>query len=317
MKTKCSMCFENFNLFNPGAAITGVIEEGFSALNNQVLGAIDNGFEKLNEIHNETIKKKLEDTLHEASEKIFQKLKSELLTAIKAEVDNENGFLKLQGKTFTNSQITTQIHNVLSSYNNKHEDFIRDMNNSIIADKLVLNFQNLLGANPSEALKDAMQSAILAAYDKATSRAIDHCQTLLKNTWNDLSKELEETVGEEVADLVGSFIPSGLPILPPFGWWITINVWVIEIDGEIPEFSVTDTYDETHPHPFYGHTAQEYRRENRRVYRDVTGDNIFTQIGENNRIEFGFTTGTFIIVPPGPPGAGDRTGGFDELDETE
>jgi hypothetical protein len=308
--------YRNINVFSPGAAITGLVEDGFGALNQQVLGAIDNGFDALKEITDEALKNKLENTLHEASDKLYAKLSQELFSAIRAEVDNENGFLKLQGKTFTNAQITAKINNVLLSYSNKPEDFIRDMNNSKIAEDLVIEFQSLLGQNPSLALQDAMQSAVLTAYDKATSIAIDHCQSLLKDVWDDLSKELEKSVGDAVADLVGSCIPSGFPILPPFGWWITINVWIIEVDGVIPEFSVTDTYDETNPHPFYGHTAQEYIREIKEIRMDVTGKNIFNYLGNNNRIEFDFMTGTFIIVPPGAPGAGDKTGGFDEVSDT-
>jgi len=38
----------------------------------------------------------------------------------------------------------------------------------------------------------------------------------------------------------------------------------------------------------------------------------FAKVGENLPIEFSFTTGTFIIVPPGVKGIGDRLGGTTE-----
>jgi hypothetical protein len=59
----------------------------------------------------------------------------------------------------------------------------------------------------------------------------------------------------------------------------------------------------------FGHEWQVYRRMDD-VIEDLT-DN-FEIIGKNYPIEFKFTTGTFIVVPPGPKGIGDRSGGIDE-----
>ncbi|TKY91735.1 MAG: hypothetical protein C5S46_04295, partial [Candidatus Methanomarinus sp.] len=52
-----------------------------------------------------------------------------------------------------------------------------------------------------------------------------------------------------------------------------------------------------------------YRRKNEAI-EDLT-DN-FEIIGRNYPIEFKFTTGTFIIVPPGPRGIGDKSINFEE-----
>ena len=90
--------------------------------------------------------------------------------------------------------------------------------------------------------------------------------------------------------------PTGLPILPPTPvtpWVITINVWVIDVKGEYCEFKVLDTTDETIFNPLFGHDPQIYVRKEGSVY-NMNND---TLIGENTRLEYGFTTVAFAVVP--------------------
>ncbi len=80
------------------------------------------------------------------------------------------------------------------------------------------------------------------------------------------------------------------------------------MEGRIDEFTLFDVDNECHPNPIYGHEAQMYKRMDDMVEDPVNNK----KIGKNIPIEFEFTTGTFIAVPPGPKGIGDRSGGIDE-----
>lgn len=103
---------------------------------------------------------------------------------------------------------------------------------------------------------------------------------------------------------INVFGPSGLPLLPPFSWFATLNIWTIEVQGEINKFVVQDINNEVHPDPIFGHGAQVHVREN----ADVLDDAVTTlRIGNNEAIKFSFITGTFIVVPPGKT-IGDTTG---------
>jgi hypothetical protein len=98
---------------------------------------------------------------------------------------------------------------------------------------------------------------------------------------------------------------TGIHVLPTFDPWITtVNLWSIDVEGEFLRFEVFDGDDETHPNPIFGHEAQVYVREEKAI-EDSINNNEY--IGDNQRIKFRFTTGTFIAVPPGKLiGVGDK-----------
>jgi hypothetical protein len=97
--------------------------------------------------------------------------------------------------------------------------------------------------------------------------------------------------------------PTGLYLLPSMNPWIcTVNSWYIEVEGEMVNFLIFDADNVCHPNPMFGHEWQVYRRMREFVYD--TSDNM-SQIGSNKPLEFEFTTGTFIIVLPGPREVGD------------
>ena len=113
------------------------------------------------------------------------------------------------------------------------------------------------------------------------------------------------------------FGPSGLPLLPPTPvspWVLTMNLWLLDIQGEYAQFKILDTSDETIFNPLLGHEPQTYVRE----LKVITQSNI--TLGENTRLSFGFTTLAFGIVPPWGMMIGDiqenwlddHTFGFDE-----
>jgi hypothetical protein len=98
--------------------------------------------------------------------------------------------------------------------------------------------------------------------------------------------------------------PSGVHILPTLEPWIaTFNMWSIDVEGEFVKFEVQDMDNEVHPDPIFGHEVQVYVRERSAIKDSITN----SIIGENSRIKFNFTTGTFIAVPPGKiDGVGDK-----------
>lgn len=100
--------------------------------------------------------------------------------------------------------------------------------------------------------------------------------------------------------------PYGLWLLPAMNPWImTVNAWEINVEGEFVKFEVHDIDNEVHPDPIFGHAAAVYvRKQEFGVIDAVTG----LPIGNNLPIKFSFTTGTFIAVPPGKMGVGDRKG---------
>jgi hypothetical protein len=91
------------------------------------------------------------------------------------------------------------------------------------------------------------------------------------------------------------FGPTGLPLLPPSPftvWMFTMNLWIIDVQGEYLHFKVLDTSDETLFNPLLGHEPQTYVRES----KIISAGNI--TLGQNTRLSFGFTTVAFGIVPP-------------------
>jgi hypothetical protein len=89
--------------------------------------------------------------------------------------------------------------------------------------------------------------------------------------------------------------PTGLPIFPPTPvtpWLLTMNLWVIDVQGEYCQFKIIDTSDETIFNPLLGHEPQVYVRE----IKVITVSN--KTLGENTRLSFGFTTVAFGLVPP-------------------
>ena len=105
------------------------------------------------------------------------------------------------------------------------------------------------------------------------------------------------------------FGSTGIPVLPPPNYMVQFNSWMINVEGRIDGFTLVDADNECHPNPMFGHEAQVYRRKNEAI-EDPTNDYI--RIGYNTPIEFSFSTGTFIAVPPTGRPIGDRLGGLTE-----
>jgi hypothetical protein len=149
----------------------------------------------------------------------------------------------------------------------------------------------------------------------ATHRAIAQVTGKLKDEIQDTFRDFSTSATEKILvdganaalEKALGLIPSGLPLLPPWGWWATLNVWYIEVHGEIPVFTVYDTDVEPVPDPVFGGRAIAYTRRH-----DVIRDDQGRAIGTNEPLRFSLRTGTFILVPPGAQGVGDKSGGWDE-----
>ncbi len=102
--------------------------------------------------------------------------------------------------------------------------------------------------------------------------------------------------------------PTGFPILPPSPvtpWIVTLNVWLIDVEGEYAQFKVIDSSDETLFNPIFGHDPQIYIRKKESVFTS-TG----TPLGSNDRLSFGFTTVAFGVVPSWGMMVGDKQANF-------
>ena len=106
------------------------------------------------------------------------------------------------------------------------------------------------------------------------------------------------------------FGPTGIPVLPPPNYVVQFNSWVINVEGRIDSFTLIDADNEVHPNPIFGHKAQVYKR-TQDVIEDISSEN-YDIIGKNTPVEFSFTTGVFIVVPPSGKTIGDKIGGFTE-----
>jgi hypothetical protein len=106
-------------------------------------------------------------------------------------------------------------------------------------------------------------------------------------------------------EVLGS-VPAGLPVAPvPGYWYATVNVWQVGLEGQYARFSVRA------PQGSPGESVA-YVRENETVDLDVDGDGAPERLGRTEPVSFETGTTVVVVVPPGPPGVGDRDGNRDE-----
>ncbi len=313
--------YRNLNVFSPAAGTENLIREGFDALNQQILTGIDAGFEKLGELSGET-RQIVEQSLKSLTDRIY----SELYSKLAQNINNAKGsgsFLNQYQSLISPTVITNKVKTILSTYKNQGQSvFIDKLSQEIVKNDIIRELQNHIqgvsgySQHIKDAAKETIKNQVLSAYDKTISAALQSMRNILKTEYEKISAQIETKVSEAVATSLCSVIPAGLPVLPPFGWWCTLNIWYIEIEGDIIDFCVSDVENEANTHPLWGHTSQEYRRTKKNVHIDLDGDSTpDTLVGQNTFIHFEVKTGTFIIVPPGKTGVGDRSGGWEENDE--
>lgn len=100
--------------------------------------------------------------------------------------------------------------------------------------------------------------------------------------------------------------PAGLPLAPAPGYWyVTTNVWTVTVRGEYARFAVSVPS---------GRPGRQltYERERSAVTLDWDDDGDAERLGRSTRVSFDVSTAVMVVVPPGGPGVGDRTGDADE-----
>ena len=101
-------------------------------------------------------------------------------------------------------------------------------------------------------------------------------------------------------------VPAGLPAAPvPGYWYATLNVWSVDVRGEYARFAVAA------PRGPPGESVV-YVREKGTVRLDWDGDGQREVVGRTTPVAFETETVVVVVVPPGPPGVGDRGGNRDE-----
>ncbi|WP_435179692.1 DUF7286 family protein [Halorussus sp. AFM4] len=101
-------------------------------------------------------------------------------------------------------------------------------------------------------------------------------------------------------------IPAGLPVAPvPGHWYATLNVWTVSVEGRYARFAVSA------PQGPPGEPVT-YVRESATVRLDWDGDGTVEVVGRTTPVAFETETVVAVVVPPGPPGVGDRGGNRDE-----
>jgi hypothetical protein len=149
-------------------------------------------------------------------------------------------------------------------------------------------------ARPRQPVVNRSASATRRATKEALKGAIEQGSSIAAST-------LDRKLGEKV-----SFPPAGLPIAPvPGYWYVTTNVWTVTARGEYLRFAVSA------PSATPGRSLT-YRREQTTVALDWDGDGERERLGRSTRVSFDVSTGVMVVVPPNPPGVGDRGGNADE-----
>jgi len=317
--------YRNVNVFSPAAGMTDFITNGFSALNQQVLAGIDKGFDSLENLSGD-LRETVQEALNTIADELIVDIRNCLGTAI-AQAQGSTSYLTRMN--LLNPDITESIvTQILSTYGSNDQLFIHDLNTSYLRDQIISRLQqhvcetaqSLYGSEEFFddiiiTAKHTVESQVLSIYDTIISQVITSSRDLLKEQYQIISEKVMTVLDQKIAELIGSIIPAGLPILPPFGWWCTLNIWYIEVEGEIPFFQVVDANNEAFAHPLFGHTAQEYIRTKRKIWVDFNNNSVEDPgeiVGWNTPVDFSFSTASFVIVPPGKTGVGDRAGGWDE-----
>jgi hypothetical protein len=200
-----------------------------------------------------------------------------------------------------------KINNEIDSSFDESADDVREANkNGASLLKAALCFPIGLTMRAEHVMDDGMKYGVddIAYWDENVTLGVDMAPDYLFAEDNDGGKELIN-LGVRNICLMG---PKGVPVLPPPNYVVHFNSWMINVEGRIDEFTLVDADNEVHPNPMFGHEAQVYKREKHTVYDPISS----TLLGKNTPIEFSFSTGTFIFVPPGVKGIGDGLGGTTE-----
>lgn len=104
-------------------------------------------------------------------------------------------------------------------------------------------------------------------------------------------------------------LPAGLPLAPvPGSWYATANAWTVDVRGSWAAFTVRAEGGS----PVGPGNGTAYVRTDEPVAFDVNGDGRPDPVGHNERVSFDVNATVGVVVPAGPRGVGDTSGGQDE-----
>jgi len=294
-----------------------LIGTGFDMLNEEVLGLIDALFSSADEFVNTTIGVEVENIVSEITRNIGNRIVEEL----DSRFANDTEICPI----FDREDLSKIISEYLDRFSS--EELFHMLSDGSLVDGIVdtlVEKRDVIAAYLAGMAIDYLDEYVSYLSEKlgelAREACVDAISSLLKDVkikiqqlYIDFSAELEREVKEGAGELLSEFSGlafSGLPVLPPFGWWFTINVWYVEVQGDIPSFVVYDANNHPHHNALFGHQPQVYVREFSPVF-DANG----TLLGYNQPIHYKVETASFIMVPACGGGVGDRTGGWEEASE--
>ena len=280
--------------------------------NEAVLDGIDAVSGTAYRMANDTVTAESTKLIKDVSDQAKQEIKDEINDALVHDDD-------LQGQV-TRDDVESAVNNAFNS--RTPEQAVQDLNNGTLQQEIAGDLGEKAKAQAERELakrsdqyvdtygdyiEGKTEEAVTGAEEKAVSGVIDAMSGCIKQTFKDFIAAAADHTEDQAVSAALKRIPMGLPLLPPWGWWATMNVWYIEIKGEIPYLAVYDTDNEPVPDAILGQRATVYVRRPMLDIRD--GDNI---LGSNEPIRFHQQTCVFIIVPPGEQGIGDKSGGWEE-----
>jgi hypothetical protein len=98
-------------------------------------------------------------------------------------------------------------------------------------------------------------------------------------------------------------LPAGLPLSPTGTWYVTTNVWYVDVGGTYERFTVRSNRGDAR-------ASTAYVREGRVTRLTHAGRSL--RIGRDERVSFRTETVVIVVVPPGRDGVGDTDGVADE-----
>jgi hypothetical protein len=307
----------NVCLFSPSAGLPAA-SKITDAMTDQIMAGMDALAASADSLANSTVVRKINELSGDVSGGARDMLKREIAAALGEDAGN--------GGAVPPGSIDDAVERAYERRDNDGRALVRDLYNGTLAREVA---GDIINASTSRVRENARELAagyvdeytafvarkveekVAGATHKALAEVTGKLKDRISETFRDFAgaatDEMLKRGTDAVLEKALGLVPSGLPLLPPWGWWATLNVWYIEVQGDIPVFTVYDADVEPVPDPVFGGRALAYTRRHA-VIRDDRGQTI----GMNEPVRFSLHAGTFIIVPPGPQGVGDKAGGWDE-----
>lgn len=157
--------------------------------------------------------------------------------------------------------------------------------------------------------RDAVSEATVdeTAVSKVAEATRAAGERALRKAAGDAAERVTERAVRRAVGRSTASIPAGLPLLPPYGWYATVNGWTVTVRGEYRAFEVRARYG-----PPDGGGVVRHVRDGDPVILDVDDDGDSEHLGHSSRIEFDYRTAIVVAVPAGGTGVGDVGGDADE-----